>query len=86
MTENVESGNDVNERTMIYRIPGLSGTAPGEFVNVSQLLHDEKGNHAPLPLFKSFFYIDSAERRRSLKPEDQSSLIVLGQSGSPPTL
>ncbi|CDI83509.1 hypothetical protein, conserved [Eimeria acervulina] len=86
VTENVESGNDVNERTMIYRIPGLSGTAPGEFVNVSQLLHDEKGNHAPLPLFKSFFYIDSAERRRSLKPEDQSSLIVLGQSGSPPTL
>ncbi|CDJ61322.1 hypothetical protein, conserved [Eimeria maxima] len=86
ITEKVESDGNVSERTMIYRIPGLSGTAPGEFVNVSQLLHDEKGNHAPLPLFKSFFYIDSAERRRSLKPEEQSSLIVLGHSVSPPTL
>ncbi|CDJ33853.1 uncharacterized protein EMH_0056800 [Eimeria mitis] len=86
MAEKVDSSDDVNERTMIYRIPGLSGTAPGEFVNVSQLLHDEKGNHAPLPLFQSFFYIDSMERRRSLKPEDQSSLVVLGHSGSPPTL
>ncbi|CDI73820.1 hypothetical protein, conserved [Eimeria praecox] len=84
--ENGDSGGSVSERTMIYRIPGLSGTAPGEFVSVSQLLHDEKGNHVPLPLFKSFFYIDSAERRRSLKPEEQSNLIVLGHSGSPPKL
>lgn len=81
-----EDGIENIERTMIYRIPGLSGTAPGEFVNVSQLVHDEKGNHAPLPLFKSFFYIDSAERRRSLKADNQSSLIVLGSASSPPVL
>ncbi|CDJ49158.1 hypothetical protein, conserved [Eimeria brunetti] len=86
VAEKADTAGDVSERTMIYRIPGLSGTAPGEFVSVSQLLHDEKGNHAPLPLFKSFFYIDSAERRRSVKPQDPSNLTILGHCGSPPTL
>ncbi|XP_026192815.1 uncharacterized protein LOC34618790 [Cyclospora cayetanensis] len=78
-----EDGNAA-ERTMIYRIPGLPGTAPGEFVSVSQLLHDEEGNHAPLPLFKSFFYVDTAERRRAVTAENKSSFVVLGASGAPP--
>lgn len=86
LAKQTEGDSGSNELTMIYRIPGLPGTAPGEFVNVSQLVHDEKGNHAPLPLFKSFFYIDAAERKRNLKPEEQNNLIVLGSSSSPPAL
>ncbi|KAL8434849.1 hypothetical protein ACSSS7_002815 [Eimeria intestinalis] len=76
------------DRTMVYRIPGLPGIAPGEFVNVSQLVHDETGRHEPLPLFKSFFYIDTAERRRNQPKagEHGSSLVVLGSSGTPPLL
>ncbi|KAL8452163.1 hypothetical protein Emed_001470 [Eimeria media] len=88
--ESTEANNNKGDcdRTMVYRIPGLPGVAPGEFVNVSQLVHDETGKHEPLPLFKSFFYIDTAERRRNLtKGEDQSSsLVVLGSSSTPPPL
>ncbi|KAL8431532.1 hypothetical protein Efla_000578 [Eimeria flavescens] len=79
--------NNNSELTMVYRVPGLPGTAPGEFVNVSQLMHDETGQHEPLPLFKSFFYIDSGERKRNAKfQEGSGSLVVLGSSASPPVL
>ncbi|KAL8272341.1 hypothetical protein Esti_003752 [Eimeria stiedai] len=86
--ESTEENNKGDcDRTMVYRIPGLPGVAPGEFVNVSQLVHDETGKHEPLPLFKSFFYIDTAERRRNhAKAEEQSSLVVLGSSSTPPPL
>lgn len=55
------TGTD-EEKSFVYRIPGLSGTAPGEFVTISQINHTKDGSYPPIPFFRTFFYVDHEAR------------------------
>ncbi|CBZ49663.1 conserved hypothetical protein [Neospora caninum Liverpool] len=82
-----EAAEEEKEKGFIYRIPGLHGTAPGEYVTISQLNHTKNGRYPPLPFFKSFFYIDHEARKLDGAPKDASAVSVIGcGSGGPPPL
>ncbi|PFH31624.1 putative histone lysine methyltransferase, SET [Besnoitia besnoiti] len=75
------------EEGFIYRIPGMHGTAPGEYVTISQLNHTKDGRYPPIPFFKSFFYVDHEARKLGNDQKDMSAVTVIGcGSGGPPPL
>ncbi|OXB71035.1 UNVERIFIED_CONTAM: hypothetical protein H355_006113 [Colinus virginianus] len=71
-----------NEKSFVYRIPGLPGTAPGEFVTISHINHTKDGSYPPIPFFRTFFYVDHEARnmsRRTGENEQPSvNIKVLG--------
>ncbi|KFG32073.1 putative histone lysine methyltransferase, SET [Toxoplasma gondii GAB2-2007-GAL-DOM2] len=86
-TPEPEAEEEEKEQGFIYRVPGLHGTAPGEYVTISQLNHTKDGKYPPLPFFKSFFYIDHEARTLDKRNKDASAVTVIGcGSGGPPPL
>lgn len=85
--QNEEEEEILKEEGFIYRVPGLHGTAPGEYVTISQLNHTKDGSFPPLPFFKTFFYIDHNARKLTQPDKDKTTVTMLGcGSGEAPPL